>query len=248
VFELWWKWYLAEAPVHFPLQLAAQLASLDEQKERLGERTTDLRPLIDHYLVSPLLEFELSKVRHPQAGAPGPEQGQREVSRSQGEVLLSAVMDLTKAIGELASTDLLHLQELLTPDQEDSYRKSSIQPLSTTHQPVDPALIPGAMDRFFEWVRSPGFADMHAVGQMSLSQMRLYEISPFVRHSPLIVSLFSYYFLLKGKYLVPLYKVEELPQFYQALKEAFQLSSEALVRFNAQACQRAYEHVLSKVG
>jgi hypothetical protein len=235
VFELWWKWYQAEAPLHFPLQLAAQLASLDEQKERLGKRKTDLRSLIDHYLVPPLLEFELSKAQDT------------TVSRSQGEALLSAVMDLTQGIDELDSTDLLHLQELLIPDQENSYRQDSIRPLTSNHEPVDPALIPGAMDRFFEWVRSPSFSDMHAVEQMSLSQMRLHEINPFVHHSPLIVSLFSHYFLLKGEYLVPLYEVEELAKFYQALKEAFQLSSEALVRFNVQACQRAYEHVLEKV-
>jgi hypothetical protein len=156
-------------------------------------------------------------------------------------------MDLTKAVDELDSTDLLHLQKLLSPDQEDSYRKNSSQPLVSTHEPVDPALIPGAMDRFVKWVRSPSFADMHPLEQMSLSQMRLYEINPFTNHSPLVVSLFSYYFLLKGEYLIPLYDVEGLPKFYQALKEAFQLSSEALVRFNVQACQRAYELVLGKV-
>ncbi len=224
------------------------MASLDEQKQRLGKRTTDLRSLIDHYLAPTLLKYELSKVCAPgEVGSPGPEAGQPEVSRSQAEVLLSAVMDLTKAMDELDSTDLLHLQELLGPDQEHSYRQSSSQPLTSTHQPVDPALIPGAMDRFFEWVRSPSFADMHAVEQMSLSQMRLYEINPFLHHSPLIVSLFSHYFLLKSEYLVPLYEVKELPKFYQALEEAFQLSSEALVRFNVQACQRAYEHVLARV-
>jgi hypothetical protein len=234
--------------MHFPLQLAAQLASLDEQKQRLGKRTTDLRSLIDHYLAPTLLKYELSKVGDPGGtGAPSPDQGQREVSRSQAEGLLSAVMDLTKAMDELDSTDLLDLHELLVPDQENSYRQSSSQPLTSTHQPVDPALIPGAMDRFFEWVRSPSFADMHAVEQMSLSQMRLYEINPFLHHSPLIVSLFSHYFLLKGEYLVPLYEIKELPKFYQALEEAFQLSSEALVRFNVQACQRAYEHVLARI-
>ena len=234
--------------MHFPLQLAAQLASLDQQKQRLGKRTTDLRSLIDHYLAPTLLKYELSKVGDPGGtGAPSPEQGQREVSRSQAEGLLSAVMDLTKAMDELDSTDLLDLHELLVPDQENSYRQSSSQPLTSTHQPVDPALIPGAMDRFFEWVRSPSFADMHAVAQMSLSQMRLYEINPFLHHSPLIVSLFSHYFLLKGEYLVPLYEIKELPKFYQALEEAFQLSSEALVRFNVQACQRAYEHVLARI-
>lgn len=235
--------------MHFPLQLAAQLASLDQQKQRLGKRTTDLRSLIDHYLAPTLLKYELSKVGDPGGtGAPSPDQGQREVSRSQAEGLLSAVMDLTKAMDELDSTDLLDLHELLVPDQENSYRQSSSQPLTSTHQPVDPALIPGAMDRFFEWVRSPSFADMHAVEQMSLSQMRLYEINPFLHHSPLIVSLFSHYFLLKGEYLVPLYEIKELPKFYQALEEAFQLSSEALVRFNVQACQRAYEHVLARLG
>jgi len=234
--------------VHFPLQLAAQLASLDQQQQRLGKRTTDLRSLIDHHLAPTLLKYELSKVGDPSGtGAPSPEQGQREVSRTQAEGLLSAVMDLTKAMDELDSTDLLDLHALLVPDQENSYRQSSSQPLTSTHQPVDPALIPGAMDRFFEWVRSPSFADMHAVEQMSLSQMRLYEINPFLHHSPLIVSLFSHYFLLKGEYLVPLYEIKELPKFYQALEEAFQLSSEALVRFNVQACQRAYEHVLARI-
>jgi len=228
--------------VHFPLQLAAQLASLDEQRQRLGKQTTDLRSLIDLYLAPHLLEYELSKLRDlGGAAAPGLEQGQ-------AEVLLSAVMDLTSAIDELDSTDLLHLQGLLVPDQENPYRQSSIHPLSTTHEPVDPVLIPGAVDRFFEWVRSPSFADLHAVEQMSLSQMRLYEINPFLHHSSLIISLFSNYFLLKGEYLVPLYQVEELPKFYQALEEAFQLSSEALVRFNVRACHRAYDHVLGKLG
>ncbi len=229
------------------LQLAAQLAFLDEQRHRLGKRTTDLRPLIDHYLAPPFLEYELSKVRDLQAGAPGPEQGQPEVSRTQQEILFSALMDLTKALDELDSTDILHLQKLLVPDQENFYRQSSSQPLTSTHEPVDPALIPAAMDRFFEWVRSPSFADMHAVEQMSLSQMRLYEINPLLHHSLLIVSLFSHYFLLKGEYLVPLYQVEELPKFYQALEEAFQLSSEALVRFNVLACHRAYDHVLANI-
>ncbi len=235
--------------MHVPLQLAVQLASLEQQKQQLCKRTTDLRSLIDHYLAPPLLEYELSKFGDPGGpGAPAPEQGQTEVSRSQAEVLFSAVMDLNKAMDELDSTDLLPLQELLVPDQEHSYRQSASQPLTSTHEPVDPALIPGAMNRFFEWVRSPSFAEMHAVEQMSLSQMRLYEINPFAHHSPLIVSLFSHYFLLQGEYLLPLFEVKQLPKFYQALEEAFQLSSEALVRFNVQACQRAYEHVLAKVG
>ena len=234
--------------MHFPLHLAAQLASLDQQKQRLGRRATDLRSLIDHYLLPPLLDYELCKVRGPsEAGAPDPESGQTEVSRSQVEVLFSAVRDLTEAMDELDSTDLLYLQKLLVPDQESSYRQSLIQPFTSSHAPVDPVLIPGAVDRFFEWVRSPSFADLHAVEQMSLSQMRLYEINPFSHHSQLIGSLFSHYFLLKGKYLVPLYEVKEMPKFYQALGQAFQLSSEALVRFNSQACHRAYEYVLAKI-
>ncbi len=233
----------------FPLQLAAQLASLDEYKQRLNQRTTDFRSLIDRYLVSPLLEYEFSKACKPNgAGGSGPELSQREVFRSQGEVLFSAVMGLTKAIDELDCPDLLHLQELLVADPENSYRQGSSQPLTSSHEPVDPVLIPGAMERFFEWVRSPSFADMHVVEQMSLSQMRLYEINPFSQDSARIVSLFSCYFLVRSDYLIPLYEVEELAKFYQALEEAFQLSSEALVRFNVQACHRAYDYVLAQLG
>ncbi len=227
--------------MHVPLQSALQFASLDQQRQLLDKQAADLRSLIHKELAPQLIEYELGKVSHQV-----PQLDESEVPRSQAAAMFSAVLGLDKALEELDSSDLFHLYDLVGADQRNPYRQTPSQPLTSTHEPVEAALVPRAVDRFFEWVRSPSFADLHAIQQMSLSQMRLYEIHPFPKYSQLTVSLFSYYFLLKADYLVPLYEVGELAKFYQALGQAFMLSSEALVHFNLQACQRAYEHVLSR--
>jgi len=227
--------------VHSPLQLGLQFASLDQQKQLLDKQAADLRSLIHKDLAPQLIEYELGKVRRQV-----PQLGETEVPRSQAAAMFSAVLGLDKGLEELDSSDLLHLYELAASDQRNPYRQTPSQPLTSTHEPVEPALVPRAVDRFFEWVQSPSFSDLHAIQQMSLSQMRLYEIHPFPKYSQLTVSLFSHYFLLKAEYLVPLYEVGELPKFYRALGQAFLFSSEALVHFNLQACQRAYEHVLGR--
>ncbi|MCZ6485504.1 MAG: Fic family protein [Acidobacteria bacterium] len=228
--------------MHVPLQSALQFASLDQQRQLLDKQAADLRSLIHKELAPQLIEYELGKVSHQV-----PQLDESEVPRSQAAAMFSAVLGLDKALEELDSSDLFHLYDWVGADQRNPYRQTPSQPLTSTHEPVEAALVPRAVDRFFEWVRSPSFADLHAIQQMSLSQMRLYEIHPFPKYSQLTVSLFSYYFLLKADYLVPLYEVGELAKFYQALGQAFMLSSEALVHFNLQACQRAYEHVLSRI-
>ncbi len=227
--------------MHSPLKLSRQFASLNQQKQLLDKQAVHLPSLIHKELAPQLIEYELGKV--PQQV---PQSGEAEVPRSQAEAMFSAVLGLDKALEELDSGDLLHLYDLVGLDQRNPYRQTPSQPLTSTHEPVDPVLVPRAVERFFEWVQSPSFAEMHAIQQMSLSQMRLFEIHPFPKYSQLTVSLFSHYFLLKAEYLVPLYEVRELAKFYRALGQAFLFSSEALVHFNLQACQRAYEHVLSR--
>ncbi len=227
--------------MHIPLNSARQFASLNQQKQLLDKHAVDLRSLIHKDLAPQLIEYELGKVRQQV-----PQLGETEVPRSQAAAMFSAVLGLDKALEELDSTDLLHLYDFVGSNQRNPYRQGPRQPLTSTHEPVEPALVPRAVDRFFEWVQSPSFADLHAIEQMSLSQMRLFEIHPFEKYSQLTVSLFSHYFLLKVDYLVPLYEVGELAKFYRALGQAFLFSSEALVHFNLQACQRAYEHVLGR--
>lgn len=245
MFELWWKWFATHlwysTWVHPPVNLAVQFASLDNQKQLLSRQVTDLRSLIRSDLAPQLLEYELQKVRQQV-----PQSAETELPRSQAEAMFSALLGLDKAIEALDSTDLLHLYQFLGAADRNPYRQHPSQPLTSTHQPVDPALVPRAIERFFEWVQSPSFSDLHAIEQMTLSQMRLCEIQPFPRDSQLTISLFSHYFLLKQEYLVPLHQVGELSQFYQALGQAFLFSSEALIGFNLQACQRAYDHVLAK--
>ena len=227
--------------MHFPLTLAQQFASLSQQRQLLAKQAADLRSLIHKELAPQLLEYELGKVSQQV-----PQLGEAEVPRSQATAMFSALLGLDKALEELDSSDLLHLHSFVASDPGDPYRQTPSQPVTSTHEPVAPELVPRAVDRFFEWVQSPSFAEMHAIEQMSLSQMRLYEIHPFPKFSRLTVSLFSHYFLLKAEYLVPLYEVGDLAKFYRALGQAFLFSSEALVHFNLQACQRAYEHVLSR--
>jgi len=227
--------------VHSPLQSALQFASLNQQKQLLHKQVANLRSLIHKDLAPQLIEYELGKVRRQV-----PQLSETEVPRSQAAAMFSAVLGLDKSLEELDSSDLLHLYGFVASDQRNPYRQTPSQPLMSTHEPLEPALVPRAVDRFFEWVQSPSFADMHAIQQMSLSQMRLYEIHPFPKYSQLTVSLFSHYFLLQAEYLVPLYEVKEMTKFYRALGEAFLFSSEALVHFNLQACQRAYEHVLGR--
>jgi len=82
---------------------------------------------------------------------------------------------------------------------------------------------------------------------MTLSQIRLCEIQPFEQHSPVTISLFCLLFLLRGGYLIPLYRVQELADYHRALEQAFLLSTEDLVRFNTRACQRSYEYALTNL-
>ncbi|MDA2934203.1 Fic family protein, partial [Acidobacteria bacterium AH-259-D05] len=213
--------------MHFPLKSALQFASLDKKKQLLNRGKTDLPVLIQEFLLPKLLEYELAK-----EGREIHTSDEMEVLRSQAQALFGALLELEQATESLTESHLLDLYALLVAEPQLLYRQKPAQPLTSSHEPVDSAMIPRAMDRFFEWVRSPSFGEMHAIEQMTLSQMRLYEIQPFAKYSHLTVSLFCLYFLLRREYLPPLYQVEELPKFYKALEQAFVFSTESLVHFN----------------
>ncbi|MDA2927752.1 Fic family protein [Acidobacteria bacterium AH-259-G07] len=212
---------------------------MNKKKQMLAAGRTDLGSLIQKYLVPRLLQFELSEER--QQIFPSSE---TEIPSAQAEVMFSFLLQLDKPVGDLDQANLLQLYNFLVADEPNPYRQSPLEPLTSTHAPLDPWMVPRAIERFFEWVQSPSFAEMHAVEQMTVAQIRLYEIYPFAKYSGITVSAFSYYFLVADGYLVPLYETRELPEFHQALKQAFAFSTEDLVRFNVRACERAYEYVL----
>ena len=207
-------------------------ASLEQQQQRLGQTQEHLSVGIREHLLSNLLEYELARA--------GPES--TPVS-SRAQEMTVAVLRLDKELSRLDRDDLVNLYRVVF-DSEEVYRQEPAQPMNSAHQPLDPAIIPTALGRFFEWVRSPSFEEIHAIEQMTLSQIRLSEIQPFQEHSHLTISLFSLFFPLRGGYLIPLYRVEELPDYYKALEQAFRFSTEDLIRFNLRACQRSYDYAL----
>ena len=210
-------------------------ASLQQQQQRLGQTQENLSVGIQEHLLSRLLDYELAQA--------GPES---TLVRARAEEMVVAVARLDKNLSRLDGDDLVNLFRVVS-DSDGVYRQEPVQPVNPAHQPLDPARIPTAVGRFFEWVRSPSFEEIHAVEQMTLSQIRLCEIQPFPNHSHLTASLFCLFFLLRGGYLIPLYRVEDRADFNGALEQAFLLSTEDLVRFNVRACERAYEYALKNL-
>jgi hypothetical protein len=210
-------------------------ASLEQQQRRLGQTQENLSVGIQEHLRSSLLEYELAKA--------GPES---TLVGSPAKEMVVAVSRLDKDLSRPDRNDLVNLYRIVS-DSEEVYRQEPVQPVNPAHQPLDTAIIPTAVERFFEWVQSPSFEEIHAIEQMTLSQIRLCEIQPFPEHSHLTVSLFCLFFLLRRGYLMPLFRVTELEDFHRALEQAFLFSTEDLVRFNLRACERSYEYALKNL-
>lgn len=220
------------------LRTSLQFAPLERLKSALAARPDQqpAREMTARKLAAPLLAFELAKIQSKEGS-----DCQREQMLSLLGPAFDALLALDKASAQLDLSDLLDLHRLLVPAGEGSaLRRQEAKPISSWHQPLAPAAIEKALQRFFEWSQSPAFGELHALEQTTLAQVRLYEIYPFERMCEPAVSFFSFSYLGAGGYLPPLYQVEELPAFYDALDQAFNFSTEQLIKLNLQACQRAY--------
>lgn len=136
---------------------------------------------------------------------------------------------------------LLDLKRTLEPSGSAAYRTRDAKPLSPSHLPLPPAAVVGAVERFFEWVRSPAFGELPPAAQMALVQVRLCEIHPFGGQALLLASLFSSTFALTAGVLLPIPAAEERAGFQDALEAALGFSTEPLIRWNLAACLRSYE-------
>ena len=227
--------------VHFPLKSAFQFASLTRKRQMLSREKLPVVPLIQDVLLPRVLDFELSELRW-RSYSSDPQQP----SRDRVKRMFSMLLKLGKPLVDLDVNDLEHIHGSLLSPADNLYREAPTSQLAPAHQPLDPVMIQRAMERFFEWVRSPSFGEMHAVEQATVSQLRLNEIHPFARYSGLTSSAFSYYFPLAAGYLLPLYQIDGLPEYQEALSQAFAFSTQELVRLNAEACERAYDCALEE--
>lgn len=227
----------------FPLKTAVQFHSLDQKKQRLPAQESDLQALIREHLILHSSNAESSSDHLPYLATSA-----EKISTSQASTMFSFLLELDRKIEELDASSLLGLYHSLVPEPSGGYRNEEIQPLTSSHVPLDPSGISSALDRFFEWVRSPSFSEMHPIQQMTLSQVRLCEIYPFSRHCQATILIFSSYFLLVQVFLPPLYRADQSADFHRALEQAFLFSTQPLIDLNFEACRRAYDLVLSRVG
>ncbi len=136
---------------------------------------------------------------------------------------------------------LLDLERSLQPAAAATFREQDAKPLTPSHLPLPPAGVAAAVERFFEWVRSPAFGELAPAAQMALVQVRLCEIHPFQQHARLLASLFSSTFALAGGVLLPVPDTAERDGFQDALEAALGFSTEPLIRWNLTACLRSYQ-------
>ena len=143
---------------------------------------------------------------------------------------------------------LIALRDAIIPGTQAGFRLVPAQPRSPAHAPLDPAGVGPALDRFFQWTRSPGFSELHVVQQVTVTQVRLHEIYPFGEGTEVAVSLLAHWFLLARGYLLPAYKFADAAEFDQALEAGLEFRTEDLVSLNLRALGRAYNLGLQESG
>ncbi len=135
---------------------------------------------------------------------------------------------------------LIALRDAVIPGTKAGLRLVPAEPLSPAHAPLEPGAVGPALDRYFEWSRSPGFAEMHVVQQVTVTQIRLHEIYPFREGTEVAVSLLAHWFLLAQGYLLPAYRSVDAAEFDRALQAGLEFRTEDLVSLNLRALGRAY--------
>ncbi|MFQ5739054.1 MAG: hypothetical protein ACE5JX_08555 [Acidobacteriota bacterium] len=218
-----------------PRPSGPQFVRLDHSRLLLAAREVSFQQVNRDDLIPALVRFELAKAGRQTTHLP---------TAQQVGATLGALMGLGQPVERLEPRHLIQVHRVLAGKREAAlFRQGGALSICANHDPLSPARVQPALKRFFEWVRGANFGSLHPVQQMTLAQLRLYEISPFQRHSEITASLFPTYFLLAGGHLLPLPEPDELEDFYAALSSAFALDTSELVSLNLKACQRSYARV-----
>jgi hypothetical protein len=187
----------------------------------------------------PLLEYESAKAQRWDTTTP---------DGSRLAACLDVVTASARPFGELTQAALWQFHALLLDGQAGTELRQGIGThLSEGHVCLDPAAVSRALARFFEWTASQAFAEMHALEQMTLCQVRLYEIWPFERYSGPATDFFCLRALYLKTCILPLLEVGDMSNFQEALSEAFGFVTKPLVDFYLRACERTCDQVLGQL-
>lgn len=214
----------------FRLRSALEFGALERKRALLNE-VQDWPALVVQAVCPALVEFELSR-------------DESAVRELKAEVLEQCVGLISSAADRPPSLAVLKQLHRLLVGCDEQFRQSAALPMVSGHEPVDPEAIPRALDRLFQWIESPAFAELHPVEKMTLCQARLYEIVPYETHAGILADLFSFLILRRGNGLLPLYRADDLPAFRDALLKSFECVTKPLADINREACERACDLVL----
>jgi len=190
---------------------------------------------------TPYIDFEIAKARQYFATDPDP---------ANLRDCLTLVTSGTKSTKELTKENLLEIHSVLEKNgsgRKGAFRTGPAPSICEGHQPLEAQAVSLAFDRLFEWIASDAFAEMHPIEQMTLCQLRLYEIWPFESQSGLAGDFFALLVLYQGKGLLPLFSPEDSPAFSEALSDAFNFVTKPLVDFNLKGCERACDEALKLI-
>ncbi len=213
---------------------AQQLQSELARRERRVAAQPERRLQLNLALVPHRLTFER---------AWGTLDSRERVDTGDLEESLRLLIDASAEPQPLCLETLLELRRRLHPaDPVSNLRDGAVVPLFSGHQPIPPASIPKALERLFEWLSSPAFAEIHPSGQMALLQARLLEIHPFENQPQILASVASAVLPMATGLLLPV-PVSNPQSCLRYLEEAARFSTEPLSIWNLRACLRAFQLV-----
>jgi len=149
----------------------------------------------------------------------------------------------------LHSSDLLQLHAILTENlqpQGGYYRVSADDSMVEVGNSADFELIPDLVESAFDWFHADSFGEMHEVERAALMLIRLVDIHPFDRENGKTIRLFSNYFLLKAGYPPAIIRSEQALVYAQALQEALQFRTGALVKLLTEAVMESLKFCLGE--
>ena len=208
------------------MRTALRYAALARKKQLFETGGPDSRELLRQRVLPGLVEFEAFR------------SGLAERAVSGG---FRYLLKLARGGRRPDLEGLIALRDAIIPGTKAGLRLVPAKPLFPVHAPLDPGTVEPALDRFFEWTSSPGFAEMHVVQQVTVTQVRLHEIYPFGEGTEVAVSLLAQWFLLAQGYLLPAYRLADAAEFNQALEASLEFRTEDLVNLNLRALGRAYD-------
>ena len=207
-------------------QAENHISALDKRRERLLEAGLDSRQLNSEILLPRLVATDWTNLADSGDGF------------EPGRFLLKIL--------DMGGSALLSRQRLLELAQdglgsEATLRQARARPFVGGHQPVDPRLLEIRLTRFFEWTATSAFGQLQPLLQLSLTQVRLFELLPWRKLSGVLCFWFGILPLLEAGYLLPAYTEGHLARLRAALAQGFAFDTTPLVGLNLDAALRSYE-------